>query len=58
MGVRTVLLIAAVVLFILDVVANDGRLGTLGLACFAGGFLADDLGFSNVRVGGTGRAQT
>jgi hypothetical protein len=57
MGVRAVLLIAAVVLFVLSAVADDGDLGALGLACFAGAFLAEELGFAGVRIG-TDRRRT
>jgi hypothetical protein len=50
-GLRTILLLAAVVLFILSVVASDGNLGGLGLACFAGAFLVDELGYAGMRFG-------
>jgi hypothetical protein len=52
MGLRALLLIAAIVLFILSTLADDGNLGALGLACFAGAFLTEDLGFASMRIGG------
>ena len=51
MGIKAVLLLAAVVLLVLSTVASDGSLGAIGLACFAGAFLAEELGFAGVTVG-------
>jgi hypothetical protein len=52
MGIKAALLLAAVILFVLSVVAEDGNLGGLGLACFAGAFLVEELGFAGHRIGG------
>jgi H+/gluconate symporter-like permease len=60
MGFRTILLLAAVVLFVICVFANEhySDLLALGLAAFAGAFLSDALGyadrtFSSTRSGTT-----
>lgn len=49
LGLRTILLLVAVVLFVLGVFAEDNYsdLLTLGLAAFAGAFLSDALGFAD-----------
>ena len=48
-GVRTILLLVAVVLFIIGVFAeeNYADILTLGLAAFAGAFLSDALGWAD-----------
>ena len=59
LGLRTILLLAAVALFIIAVFAdNPTDLWSLGLAAFAGAFLSDALGyadrtFNSTRGGGT-----
>ena len=54
MGVRTILLLAAVVLFVLAVFMDDnyGDLLALGLAAFAGAFLSDAMGWADRSFGG------
>ena len=49
MGVRTILLLAAVVLFVLAVFIDEnyGDLLALGLAAFAGAFLSDAMGWAD-----------
>jgi hypothetical protein len=48
LGLRTILLLAAVVLFVIAVFADDpSNLWSLGLAAFAGAFLSDALGFAD-----------
>jgi hypothetical protein len=48
LGVRTILLLAAVVLFVLSVFADDpSNLWSWGLAAFAGAFLSDALGYAD-----------
>jgi len=60
LGLRTILLLAAVVLFVISVFADDpSNLWAWGLAAFAGAFLSDALGyadrtFNSTRRGGTG----
>jgi hypothetical protein len=54
LGVRTILLLAAVVLFILGIfvdVNNFDELLFLGLAAFAGAFLSDALGYADRTFG-------
>ncbi len=52
-GVRTILLLAAVVLFVLCVFSeeNYADLLALGLAAFAGAFLSDALGWADRTFG-------
>ena len=48
LGVRTILLLAAVVLFVISVFADDPtNLWGWGLAAFAGAFLSDALGYAD-----------
>jgi hypothetical protein len=49
LGLRTILLLVAVVLFVLGVFAEERYpdLLTLGLAAFAGAFLSDALGWAD-----------
>ena len=49
MGLRTILLLVAVVLFVLAWLVDDNFTDflTLGLAAFAGAFLSDALGFAD-----------
>jgi hypothetical protein len=51
LGLRSVLLIVAVVLLVLAAIVNDNAfdLLALGIAAFAGAFLVDDLGLGNAR---------
>lgn len=60
LGLRTILLLVAVVLFVLGVFAeeNYSDLLTLGLAAFAGAFLSDALGFADRTFGQTRRDDT
>ena len=60
LGLRTILLLVAVVLFVLGVFAeeNYSDLLTLGLAAFAGAFLSDALGFAERTFGQTNRTDT
>ena len=48
-GVRTILLLAAVVLFVIALFSNENYsdLLALGLAAFAGAFLSDALGWAD-----------
>jgi len=58
-GVRTILLLAAVVLFVIAVFADDpSNLWSLGLAAFAGAFLSDALGWADRTIGTTDRRDT
>ena len=51
-GVRTILLLAAVVLFVIAVFSdNPADLWSLGLAAFAGAFLSDALGWADRTFG-------
>ncbi|HWG55048.1 MAG TPA: hypothetical protein VNT58_00850 [Gaiellaceae bacterium] len=54
LGLRSILLLVAVVLFILAVLIDDnyGDLVALGLAAFAGAFLADAMGWADRTAGG------
>ena len=55
-GVRTILLLVAVVLFVLGIfmdVDNFDEILFLGLAAFAGAFLSDALGYADRTFGGT-----
>ena len=48
LGVRTILLLVAVVLFVISVFADDPtNLWAWGLAAFAGAFLSDALGYAD-----------
>ena len=50
LGVRTILLLAAVVLFVLGIFMNEtnfDELLFLGLAAFAGAFLSDAMGWAD-----------
>ena len=57
-GLRTILLLAAVVLFVLALLMDDNwtDLVALGLAAFAGAFLSDALGYADRSFGGDRRA--
>jgi hypothetical protein len=59
-GVRTILLLAAVVLFVIAMFSNENfaDLLALGLAAFAGAFLADALGWADRTFGPTERRDT
>ena len=58
-GVRTILLLAAVVLFVIAVFTDDPTdLWSLGLAAFAGAFLSDALGWADRTIGTTDRRDT
>ncbi len=54
-GLRTILLLAAVVLFVIAILVDDNYfdLVALGLAAFAGAFLAEGLGWADRTFGGT-----
>jgi hypothetical protein len=56
-GLRTILLLAAVVLFVLAVFTDDNwsDLVAFGLAAFAGAFLSDALGYADRTFGSTRR---
>ena len=50
LGLRTILLLVAVVLFVLGVFMDEGNFDELlflGLAAFAGAFLSDALGYAD-----------
>ncbi len=53
LGLRAILLIIGVVLFLLVFLLDDNEVDILaaGLAAFAGAFLVDDLGLENRRFG-------
>ena len=57
-GLRTILLLAAVVLFVIALL-SDGEtqfnMLTLGLAAFAGAFLSEALGFADRTFGSSSR---
>ena len=59
-GLRTILLLAAVVLFVLALLMDDNwtNLVALGLAAFAGAFLSDALGYADRSFGGDRRTTT
>ncbi len=60
LGLRTILLLVAVVFFVLAVFTNTrwpDFIG-LGLAAFAGAFLSDALGFADRTFGNTSRNDT
>jgi hypothetical protein len=53
-GLRQILLIAAVVLFVIAAIANSGNSSdylAIGLACLAGALVVDELGFGRRRLG-------
>ena len=56
-GLRTILLLAAVVLFIVALFSDENYsdLVALGLAAFAGAFLAEGLGWADRTFGRTDR---
>ena len=60
LGLRTILLLAAVVLFVIAVFSDENwsDLVALGLAAFAGAFLSDALGYADRTFGGTRRDTT
>jgi len=60
LGLRTILLLVAVVLFVLAVFADERffDLLALGLAAFAGAFLSDALGFADRSFNSTRRTDT
>jgi hypothetical protein len=53
LGIRSLLLIVAVVLLVLAAIVDDNSfdLLALGLAAFAAAFVVDDLGLGTARVG-------
>ncbi len=59
-GLRTILLLVAVVLFVIALFSNENfsDLLALGLAAFAGAFLADALGWGERTFGQTNRRDT
>ena len=59
-GVRTILLLAAVVLFVIGVFSDENwpDLIALGLAAFAGVFFSDALGWADRTIGTTDRRDT
>jgi hypothetical protein len=59
-GVRTILLLAAVVLFVISLFSteNYSDLLALGLAAFAGAFLADALGWGERSFTASERRET
>jgi hypothetical protein len=59
-GLRTILLLAAVVLFVIAVFTDENwsDLVALGLAAFAGAFLSDALGYADRTFGNTRRDTT
>ena len=60
LGLRTILLLAAVVLFVICVFSeeNYADLLALGLAAFAGAFLSDALGYADRTFSSTRRNNT
>jgi hypothetical protein len=60
LGVRTILLLAAVILFVIALFSDENYsdLLALGLAAFAGAFLADALGWADRTFGTTERRDT
>ena len=60
LGVRTILLIVAVVLFVLAVLIDDNWTDFvgLGLAAFAGAFLSDALGWGDLSFGERNTTET
>ena len=59
-GVRTILLLAAVLLFVIALFSNENYsdLLALGLAAFAGAFLSDALGWADRSFGTPERRDT
>ena len=60
LGLRTILLLVAVVLFVICVFATErySDLLALGLAAFAGAFLSDALGYADRTINTTRRNDT
>jgi hypothetical protein len=59
LGLRTILLLVAVVLFVLAVFVDDPtNLWSFGLAAFAGAFLSDALGWADRTFGTPERRDT
>lgn len=60
LGLRTILLLVAVVLFVLGVFAEEryADLLTLGLAAFAAAFLSDALGYADRTFNSTRKHDT
>jgi hypothetical protein len=59
LGLRTILLLVAVVLFVLAVFVDDPtNLWSFGLAAFAGAFLSDALGWADRTFGTAERRET
>ena len=59
LGLRTILLLVAVVLFVLAVFVDDPtNLWSFGLAAFAGAFLSDALGWGDRSFGTPERRDT
>jgi len=60
LGLRTILLLVAVVLFVIGVFAEERYFDVLalGLAAFAGAFLSDALGFADRTFNSTRRNDT
>ena len=60
MGLRTILLLVAVVLFVLAWLVDDNFTDflALGLAAFSGAFLSDALGFADRTFGSSDRTDT
>jgi len=55
LGIRALLLIVAVILFLIAIGSNDwDKLVAIGLACTAGALLVEELGL-NLRLGGRRR---
>jgi hypothetical protein len=52
-GLRQILLIAAVVLFVIEAITDSSSFDYLaiGLACLAGALVVDELGFGRRRLG-------
>ena len=60
-GLRTILLLAAVVLFVISLLSSgetQTNMLTLGLAAFAGAFLSEALGFADRTFGSSGNRET
>ncbi len=60
LGLRTILLLAAVVLFVICVFSEENYfdLLALGLAAFAGAFLSDALGYADRSFNSTRKSDT
>ena len=58
-GLRTILLLVSVVLFVIAIFADDPtNLWSLGLAAFAGAFHSDALGWADRTFGTSNRSNT